>query len=105
MGLLRKGKEWLAGKVAARQLDAWSRDIERWRAKVALEEMSMKTFLRALGVAFLGGVAAAGADAIGSGGFSFAPEALWHLGAVSIAGGLVAAAMYLKQSPLPKKDS
>lgn len=92
MGLIEKAKAALIRREAKHylaKLQAWVED-QRRRPMV---------FLKALGVAFLGGAASAASDALLNG-TTFDKAGMLRLGATALAGGLIAAAAYLKQSPI-----
>ena len=88
-----------AGQRAARELGAWAAEEQRRLAVTNGEDSTMSVWLKALGVAFASGVSVAVADAMANG-FEFSKAGLFHVASAAIAGGLVGAAAYLKQSPL-----
>jgi hypothetical protein len=91
-----------AGQRAARELGAWAAEEQARLAVTNGEASTMSVWLKALGVAFASGVSVAVADFI-SNGVEFSKAGLLHIAAAALAGGLVAAAAYLKQSPLTGK--
>lgn len=99
MGLIARGKTWLA----ARYLSSYIRLAQDWlaqqKAGLSGREGDMGVWAKALGAAFVGGFLTAASDALANG-FSLDKAGLIRLATSAVAGGLVAAAAYLKQSPL-----
>lgn len=102
MGLIAKGKAWLL----ARYLRIWIASAQAWvkaqQAGAPGREGDMGVWAKALGAAFVGGFLTAASDALANG-FSLDRAGLIRLATSAFAGGLVAAAAYLKQSPLAAK--
>lgn len=96
MGLFEKAKTALVRREVKRYLD-------RAQAWVAEQRRTPMVFWKALGVAFLAGAAAAASDAVMNG-FTLDEHGLIRLCTSALSGGLIAAASYLKQSPIKPKD-
>lgn len=103
MGLIAKGKSWLAARYLRAAIKAAQEWAEKQRAGLAGQEGNM-VWAKALGAAFIGGVATAAADALANG-FTLDKAGLIRLGTAALAGGLVAAAGYLKQSPIKPPEA
>ncbi len=67
--------------------------------------MNLRTWIHGLVAAFIGGAAASVTNLIvAPESFNMTPEGLKKLGWAVLASGVVAAALYLKQSPLPPAE-
>lgn len=96
MGLFEKAKTALVRREVKRYLD-------RAQAWVAEQRRTPMVFWKALGVAFMAGAAAAASDAVMNG-FTLDEHGLIRLGTSALAGGLIAVAAYLKQSPVKPQE-
>lgn len=93
-------REWLARKAIEQELGPLRDALAQEKAALARQEATMASWVKALGVAFATG-AINGLSAGMVDGFSLSKEGILHIVTAAAVGGLTAAAMYLKQSPIP----
>lgn len=110
MGFVRRIKEAIARRVEAPTVSQFDTQEEAEAyVRSALEGSgsmgNFSTWAQSIGAAFLGGVASGGAAFLADPSAALAPGGLKRLGVAAVAGGLVAVAAFLKQSPLPPKES